>query len=124
MSINQVRVEATAEYLPEQSMPDNQQYVFAYHVKIHNEGTQTAQLISRHWVMTNGDKKTQELRGMGVIGVQPHIEPGETYQYSSGTVLDTVVGTMQGNYQMQAEDGTLFNAVIPAFSLAVPNQLH
>ncbi|TBR43580.1 Co2+/Mg2+ efflux protein ApaG [Marinomonas agarivorans] len=124
MLTNQVRVEAIAEYLPEQSIPENEQYVFAYHVKIHNEGTQTAQLVSRHWIMTNGDERTQELRGMGVIGVQPYIKPGETYQYSSGTVLDTVVGTMQGSYQMQAEDGTLFNAVIPAFSLAVPNQLH
>ena len=124
MPSNYVRVDVTTEYLPEQSIPENEQYVFAYHVNIHNEGSQNAQLIARHWIMTNGNDKTQELKGMGVIGVQPHIKPGESYQYSSGTVLDTVVGTMQGSYQMKAEDGTLFDAIIPTFSLAVPNQVH
>lgn len=124
MPINQVRVEVTTEYLAEQSIPENKQYVFAYHVSIHNDGEQEAQLVSRHWIMTNGDDKTQELKGMGVVGMQPYIKPGKSYQYSSGTVLDTVVGTMQGSYQMKAQDGTLFDAIIPAFSLAVPNQLH
>jgi len=98
--------------------------VFAYHASIHNDGSQTAQLISRHWIMTDGNDKTQEVKGMGIVGIQPYLQPGESYQYTSGTVIETVVGTMQGSYQMQAEDGTLFDAIILPFTLAMPNKVH
>jgi len=124
MSVNSVRVEVMTEYLPEQSIPEDNRYVFAYHASIHNDGSQTAQLISRHWIMTDGNDKTQEVKGMGIVGIQPYLQPGESYQYTSGTVIETVVGTMQGSYQMQAEDGTLFDAIILPFTLAMPNKVH
>lgn len=124
MIVNNVSVKVMTEYLPEQSIPEDNRYVFAYHVNIRNDGSQTAQLISRHWIMTDGNDKIQEVKGMGVVGAQPFLQPGESYQYTSGTVIETVVGTMQGSYQMQAEDGSLFDAIIPPFTLAMPNQVH
>lgn len=124
MSVNKVRVEVTTEYLSEQSIPEDKRFVFAYHISIYNEGDQAAQLLSRHWIMTDGNDKIQEVKGIGVVGMQPYLRPGESYQYTSGTVIETVVGTMEGSYQMKAEDGTLFEAMIKPFTLAMPNQVH
>ena len=119
-----IQVSVQVEYLPEQSDADNQRWVFAYHVTLKNKGKQTARLLTRHWVITDGEERTREVHGEGVIGEQPSIAPGGFYQYSSGAVLETEVGTMHGSYQMLAEDGTCFDADIPAFTLAVPRALH
>ena len=119
-----IRVEAVAEYIAEQSDPDDDRYVFAYHITITNTGTVAAQLVSRHWVITDGTGKAQEVRGLGVIGEQPLLAPGQQFSYSSGSVIATPVGTMQGSYQMTAEDGHRFEAEIPAFMLAMPRVLH
>jgi ApaG protein len=119
-----IRVEAVAEYIAEQSDPDDDRYVFAYHMTITNTGTVAAQLVSRHWVITDGTGKAQEVRGLGVIGEQPLLAPGQQFSYSSGSVIATPVGTMQGSYQMTAEDGHRFEAEIPPFMLAMPRVLH
>ncbi len=115
---------AVSEYLPEHSQPDNFQYVFAYHVTIHNQGQLMAKLLSRHWVITDGRDELEEVKGMGVIGQQPEIQLGEQYRYTSGIILKTPFGHMHGSYQMLASDGTRFEIPIPAFSLATPNQIH
>ena len=119
-----IKVEAVAEFVPGQSDPDEDRYVFAYHITITNTGSIAAQLISRHWIITDGAGKIQEVRGLGVIGEQPLLAPGQQFTYSSGSVLETPVGTMQGSYQMVAEDGERFDAEIPAFILAMPRVLH
>lgn len=119
-----IAVEAVAEFIPEQSDPQENRYVFAYHITVSNTGEVAAQLISRHWVITDGSGKVQEVRGQGVIGEQPVIAPGERFQYSSGCGLETPVGTMHGSYQMIAEDGHRFEAPIPPFVLAMPRVLH
>ena len=123
-SAYRIQVYVETEYLAEQSDEDNQRWVFAYHIRIHNQGKQTARLLTRHWVITDGDERTREVHGEGVLGNQPSIAPGQTFRYSSGTVLETEVGTMHGSFQMLAEDGTCFDADIPAFTLAVPRALH
>jgi ApaG protein len=120
----QITVRAVARYLAEQSSPDNSQYVFAYRVTIRNTGRVAAQLVSRHWIITDADNKVQEVRGLGVIGEQPTLKPGESHEYTSGSSLATPVGTMRGSYQMVAEDGTKFDAPIPEFVLSMPNALH
>lgn len=119
-----IKVEAAAEFVPGQSDPDEDRYVFAYHITLTNTGSATAQLISRHWIITDGAGKVQEVRGLGVIGEQPLLAPGQQFTYSSGSVLETPVGTMQGSYQMVAEDGQRFDAEIPPFVLAMPRVLH
>lgn len=111
-------------YLPEQSQPEHQRYAFAYTITVSNTGTVAAKLLSRHWVITDGDGHVEEVRGAGVVGQQPLIEPGEQHTYSSGSVLTTTVGTMQGSYLMQANDGHQFKAIIKPFRLAVPGALH
>ncbi|MHB0990156.1 MAG: Co2+/Mg2+ efflux protein ApaG [Burkholderiales bacterium] len=111
-------------YLPEQSDPDQERYVFAYTITISNTGTVAAQLVSRHWLITDAEDRVQEVRGLGVVGEQPLLKPGETFEYTSGTALNTPVGTMRGSYQMIAEDGEHFDAEIPAFVLAMPRTLH
>lgn len=121
---NSIRISVRSEYLPEQSDAESNRWVFAYHVTIRNEGEQTARLLTRHWVITDAEERTQEVHGEGVIGEQPSISPGDEYQYSSGAVLETSVGTMHGSYQMLAEDGTCFDAEIPPFTLAPPNTIH
>ncbi len=121
---NNVTVSVTSNYLEEQSFPEELRFVFTYHVTIKNQGQQAAKLLSRHWIITDGDEKVQEVKGEGVIGEQPLLQPGQQFEYSSGAILKTTVGTMQGNYQMLAEDGTTFLAVIEPFTLAVPNQVH
>ena len=120
----QVDVSVTTRFLPEQSQPEQNRFAFSYNVSIHNNGDLAAKLLSRHWLITNGDGHVQEVRGSGVIGQQPLIEPGATHTYSSGTVMSTRVGTMQGSYQMLAADGKKFDAIIAPFRLAVPGSLH
>ena len=119
-----IQVSVETEFLADQSDPDSQRWVFAYHITIRNEGTVSARLLTRHWVITDGEDRVQEVHGEGVIGEQPHIAPGQTFSYTSGAILETEVGTMEGSYQMIAEDGTCFDAEVPAFTLAVPRALH
>ncbi len=119
-----IDVEVEADYIPEQSLPEENRFVFAYTITIRNHGAHAAKLLSRHWLITDGDGHRQEVRGDGVVGEQPNLAPGESYRYTSGTVLDTPVGTMQGSYQMLADDGREFDAEIPVFTLAQPNTLH
>jgi len=119
-----VAVAVKSEYLEEQSIPEDDRYVFAYHISITNEGDQGATLRSRHWFIADGNNDVHEVKGEGVVGEQPTIEPGETYRYSSGTVMSTHVGSMRGYYVMQADDGQLFHASIPVFTLATPNALN
>ncbi len=121
MNTESIKVVIETEYLPYQSSPDKKQYAFAYHITLTNEGHIGAQLISRHWIIIDGNGVRREVKGMGVVGEQPLISPGESYQYSSGAILETVVGTMQGNYHMQGENGQGFEVDIPVFTLALPN---
>ena len=119
-------VDITVEtaYIDTQSSPILHQYVFSYTISITNTGTIPTKLLRRHWLVTNSEGKIFEVEGEGVVGEQPKIKPGETYQYTSGTVLDTPVGTMEGAYQMIAEDGSQLEVTIPPFMLAMPKQLH
>lgn len=119
-----IAVSASPEFIADQSDPENDHYVFSYTMTIRNTGSVPAQLVSRHWVITDADEETQEVRGLGVVGHQPLLQPGESFQYTSGCALPTPVGTMRGSYQMVAEDGTHFEASIPEFTLAVPRVLH
>lgn len=119
-----IDVSAEAEYIAAQSNPDEGHYVFAYHITIRNRGSLPAQLLSRHWIITDGAGKVQEVHGQGVIGEQPVLAPGESFRYTSGCVMETAVGTMHGSYQMVADDGHRFNAEIPPFMLAMPRVLH
>jgi ApaG protein len=112
------------DFIAEQSEPSRNRYVFAYRITITNTGHQSAQLMSRKWVITDGDGKVQEVSGEGIVGQQPVIEPGQKHQYTSGTVLETKVGSMTGFYGMVAADGQEFNTPIPAFTLSFPNALH
>ena len=119
-----VQVTAVAEYVADQSRPQDEHFVFAYHITVLNTGEVRAQLLARHWVITDGNGKMQEVHGQGVIGEQPLLAPGDSYSYTSGCVLETPVGTMHGSYQMVAEDGHAFDAEIPPFMLAMPRVLH
>ncbi|HEX9302443.1 MAG TPA: Co2+/Mg2+ efflux protein ApaG [Casimicrobiaceae bacterium] len=119
-----ITVAANAAYIADQSDPSKNQYVFAYTITVTNTGAVAAQLISRHWIITDGDHHVQEVRGLGVVGQQPLLKPGESFEYTSGTHLPTPVGTMRGTYQMVAEDGRTFDAPIPPFTLSVPRILH
>lgn len=120
----QIDVSVSTRFLPEQSSPEQDRYAFAYTVTLHNSGQVAAKLLSRHWIITDGDGRVQEVRGAGVIGQQPHLQPGESHTYTSGTVLTTRVGSMHGSYQMLADDGTRFEAPIAPFRLAEPGALH
>ena len=120
----EIGVNAATQYLPEQSDEAGARYVFAYTITIRNLGSVAAQLISRHWVITDSQGLVQEVRGMGVVGAQPLLQPGESFQYTSGASIATPVGTMRGSYQMLAQDGTRFEAPIPEFTLSVPRVLH
>jgi ApaG protein len=119
-----IDVTARANYLSGQSNEEDGRFVFAYTIHLTNTGQVAAQLISRHWIITDSNRHVQEVRGTGVVGEQPTLRPGESYEYSSGTVLATQVGTMAGSYRMRAEDGTEFDAPIPQFVLSVPRVLH
>lgn len=118
----QVSVETT--YVENQSVPEQSRYVFAYTITIRNAGKVPAKLLTRHWIITDSNGKTQEVRGDGVVGEQPHLQPGESFRYTSGTLLETAIGSMRGSYQMIADDGVEFDAEIPAFTLAIPRVLH
>ena len=120
----EISVNPAVLYLPDQSDEKAGRYVFAYTITIRNTGNATAQLISRHWIITDSQGLVQEVRGFGVVGVQPVLRPGEGHEYTSGTAIATPVGTMRGSYQMVAEDGTRFEAPIPEFTLSVPRVLH
>lgn len=120
----EVTVNAAVQYLADQSDEKAGRYVFAYTIHIRNTGNATAQLISRHWIITDAQGLVQEVRGLGVVGAQPVLRPGEHHEYTSGTAIATPVGTMRGSYQMVAEDGTRFEAPIPEFTLSVPRVLH
>ncbi|QBF28815.1 Co2+/Mg2+ efflux protein ApaG [Pseudomonas tructae] len=120
----QIDVSVVTRYLKEQSDPENDRFAFAYTITVKNNGSVPAKLMSRHWLITNGDGHVEEVKGAGVIGQQPLIDPGQSHTYSSGAVISTKVGAMQGSYQMFAEDGKRFDAVIAPFRLAVPGALH
>jgi len=119
-----VTVSSNSQYIPDQSDEMADRYVFAYTITISNSGQMAAQLISRHWLIKDALEKIQEVRGLGVVGEQPLLKPGESFEYTSGTSIATPVGAMRGSYQMVAEDGTQFEAEIPEFILAVPRVLH
>lgn len=119
-----INIEVATDYVDDQSEPDVGRYVFAYTITISNRGSLPAKLLSRHWVITDANGKVQEVRGDGVVGEQPHLHPGDKFRYSSGAVLETPVGAMQGSYRMKADNGTDFDAPIPPFTLAVPGMLH
>lgn len=117
MSDYLIAISAQSQYQPDQSAPDEQRYVFAYTITIENRGTRPARLIDRHWIITDANGQVQEVRGQGVVGEQPHLRPGESFRYTSGAVLPTPLGSMHGHYGMISDDGTRFQARIPAFSL-------
>ena len=119
-----IEVQPVAQFIPEQSDPDERRYLFAYTITITNVGGVAAQLVSRHWIITDAHNAVQEVRGLGVVGKQPLLKPGESFRYTSGSSLTTPVGTMKGSYQMVAEDGTHFDAEVPEFTLAMPRVLH
>jgi len=121
---NNIIIEAKPHYIAEQSEPAQNRFVFAYTITITNAGLITAKLLSRHWLIADANGKVQEVRGDGVIGEQPYLRPGETFRYTSGAILDTPVGTMQGNYQMRSDEGETFAAAIPKFTLSIPRTLH
>ncbi len=119
-----IDVDAESTYIEEQSDPDARRFVFAYTITIRNTGSVAAQLLSRRWVITDGDGQVQEVAGDGVVGEQPNLAPGEGFRYTSAALIATPVGSMQGSYRMRAEDGTEFNAPIAPFTLRIPNLLH
>ena len=120
----EVTVTSRITYIPEQSDAAASRYVFAYTINIKNTGNVAAQLISRHWIITDANNQLQEVRGLGVVGEQPRLKPDESFEYTSGTAIATPVGTMRGTYQMVAEDGLQFDAAIPEFTLSIPRVLH
>ncbi len=119
-----IRITVRAAYLPTQSAPEQNRYVFAYTVTITNSGSVPARLLARHWIITDSNNQTREVRGEGVVGEQPYLLPGTSFEYTSGAVLETPVGVMRGSYQMRADDGTEFDAEIPPFTLSTPRVLH
>jgi ApaG protein len=119
-----IKVAVRTQFVPQQSDADSARFVFAYTITISNTGRVRAKLLTRHWLITDANGKVQEVRGDGVVGEQPHLEPGQGFRYTSGTVLETPVGSMQGSYQMVADDGHKFDAPIAPFRLAVPGLLH
>jgi ApaG protein len=120
----EITIVPRAAYVADQSDPSRNRYVFAYTITLTNTGTVAATLVSRHWIITDGDHRVQEVKGLGVVGVQPRLAPGESYEYSSGASIPTPVGMMRGTYQMRADDGHEFDAAIPSFTLSVPRVLH
>jgi len=121
---HKIRVSVDTSYLEEQSNPKDHRYVFSYTITIRNEGSAPARLLARHWIITDSNGKVQEVRGEGVVGEKPHLKPGQGFRYSSGAVLETPVGVMQGEYLMATDDGEEFDAPVAAFRLAMPGLLH
>ena len=122
--MNQIDVKVETSYIESQSAPEKNHYVFSYSVTIQNSGSVAARLLNRHWVITDANGKVQEVVGEGVVGQTPFLRPGEHFQYTSGTALETPVGSMQGSYQMRSEQGDHFDAPIAPFTLAIPRSLH
>ena len=125
-TINKYLIEVAVKtmFIPAQSAPESNRYVFVYTVTITNNGTESARLMSRHWIITDANNKVQQVRGEGVVGEQPYLEPGTSFEYTSGTMIETPVGSMRGSYQMVGDDGTMFDAEIPSFTLSIPRTLH
>ena len=121
---HRIRVDVVTNYVEDQSNPVDGRFVFAYTITIRNEGSVPARLLTRHWVITDANGKVQEVVGEGVVGEQPHLQPGEGFRYSSGAILETPVGAMQGKYRMVGVDGEHFDAPIAPFTLAMPGLLH
>lgn len=121
---HQIDIDAVTNYLESQSLPDADRYVFAYTITIRNSGAVPAKLLARHWVITDANGKTQEVRGEGVVGEQPHLSPGDSFRYTSAAMIETPVGMMRGEYRMVSDEGESFEAEIPAFTLAIPRILH
>lgn len=121
---NNILVDAKPQYIEAQSSPEDDRYVFAYTITITNIGLIAATLLSRHWLITDANGRIQEVNGEGVIGEQPHLKPGETFRYTSGAMLETPVGVMEGQYTMVSDEGENFNAAIPQFTLSIPRILH
>ena len=119
-----IRINVQSAYVPERSDPDHDQWFFMYTVRISNEGTDTAQLVSRHWIITDANGRVHEVKGPGVVGEQPVLNPGQSFEYTSACPLGTAFGTMQGSYQMLRSGGEEFDAEIAPFTLAAPNAVH
>ena len=119
-----LEIQIATRFLDEESAPEDDRYVFAYTIRIRNLGRLPAQLVARHWIITDANEQVQEVRGEGVVGEQPVLRPNESFEYTSGAAIATPVGTMRGTYQMVAEDGAHFDAVIPEFTLSMPRVLH
>jgi ApaG protein len=124
MPAHAIAIAVDTRFLADASAPEDGRYVFAYTIRIRNEGTVPARLVSRHWIITDANGRVQEVRGDGVVGEQPHLAPGESFEYTSGAVLETGLGTMRGSYQMRSDDGTDFEAPIDPFTLSIPRTLH
>jgi len=122
--MSNIDIQVITQYIQEQSKPDAGRFVFSYTVTVSNQGENAAKLIGRHWIITDASDAVQEVQGVGVVGEQPRLEPGESYTYTSGVVLDTETGTMTGHYEMQRDSGEQFNAKIPAFALVPPHAVH
>ena len=120
----EIKVSPKVTFLAEQSDPDKNHFVFAYTITVTNTGSVAAQLVSRHWIITDADQRVQEVKGQGVVGKQPVLKPGESFEYTSGTSIPTAVGTMRGSYRMVAEDGLAFDVPIAPFTLSIPRTLH
>ena len=120
----EIHVDVEARFLDDKSTPRENRFVFAYTINIRNEGLQAARLVARHWIITDANGKVQEVRGDGVVGEQPWLRPGDNFEYTSGAVLETAVGTMKGSYRMLADDGTWFEAPIAEFTLSIPRTIH
>ena len=124
MSNYDIQVKVTTQYIEAESNPEANRFIFAYTITIENKGDIPAKLLSRHWIITDANNRVQEVKGKGVIGEQPYLRPGQSFQYTSGTMLETPVGSMQGTFQMVADDDHHFDAVIDPFSLALPRMLN
>lgn len=120
----EIKVKVESFYIAEQSAPELRRFIFAYKISISNTGLVAAKLLSRHWIIADGNGKIEEVKGPGVVGEYPHLNPGEEYSYTSGAMIETPVGTMRGTYHMIADDGVLFEAEIPQFTLSIPRTLH
>ncbi len=119
-----IEIRVVTRFLDDQSAPAENRFVFAYTITLQNQGDMAARLLTRHWIITHGNGRVEEVRGDGVVGEQPWMRPGDGFEYTSGAVLETAVGTMRGSYEMVADDGTRFVADIPEFTLSVPRTLH
>jgi ApaG protein len=122
--MSDIQVLVLTQYIEAQSVPMEQRYVYSYTITIANKSNMPAQLVSRHWRITDANERLQEVQGLGVVGEQPHLKPGESYTYTSGVILETETGIMEGTYQMRADDGAMFDAPIPTFALVPPHAVH